>query len=224
LLDQLIVQFFSEIKLKVIMTSTRFILYAFSCVLLVTKAYALIDTTNSKPHVVFVLADDLGFSDIGYNAKKYGSDMRTPFLDSLAMEGVRLENYYVQEVCTPSRSQLLSGRYQIHTGLQHKVIYPLQPNGLPLDNILLPEQLQQCGYDTHMIGKWTLAFTKRNIHLGIVDLIPFPDFLILTMITTQDLYVARDLHVGLTSTLKMAQIILHLECMALIYMLNRQKN
>ncbi len=67
----------------------------------------------SQPNILFVLADDYGWNDIGY----HGSEIKTPNLDQLAAEGVKLENYYVQPICTPSRSQLLSGRYQIHTGL-----------------------------------------------------------------------------------------------------------
>ena len=61
------------------------------------------------------------YHDIGY----HGSEIKTPNLDRLATEeGIRLENYYVQPICSPSRSQLLSGRYQIHTGLQHSIIWP----------------------------------------------------------------------------------------------------
>ena len=70
---------------------------------------------KKKPNIVLILADDYGYNDIGY----HGSEIKTPNLDHLAtVEGIRLENYYVQPICTPSRSQLLSGRYQIHTGLQ----------------------------------------------------------------------------------------------------------
>ena len=65
------------------------------------------------PNVVFILADDFGFNDIGYHAKDHQSAIRTPNLDRLAAEGVRLENYYVQPICTATRSQLLSGRYQV---------------------------------------------------------------------------------------------------------------
>ncbi|CAK8673932.1 unnamed protein product [Clavelina lepadiformis] len=119
-------------------------------------------TTADKPNIVFILADDYGYNDIGYHAIKHNSSMKTPFLDSLALAGVKLENYYVQPICTPSRSQLMSGKYQIHTGLQHLVITPPQPNGLGLDNIILPQQLKHCGYSTYMVGKWHLGFYKTE--------------------------------------------------------------
>lgn len=115
-----------------------------------------------KPHIVFILADDLGYNDIGYHARRHDSQMKTPHLNDLAAKGVKLENYYVQPICTPSRSQIMSGRYQIHTGLQHGVLDAGQKNGLPLDNILLPEQLRNCGYDTHMVGKWHLGDYEKE--------------------------------------------------------------
>lgn len=58
------------------------------------------------PHIIFIMTDDQGFNDIGYHS----SDIRTPVLDKLAADGVKLENYYVQPICTPSRSQLITGR------------------------------------------------------------------------------------------------------------------
>ena len=62
-----------------------------------------------QPNIVFILADDFGYYDVGYHK----SEISTPNLDKLSAGGVRLENYYVQPICTPSRNQLMTGRYQV---------------------------------------------------------------------------------------------------------------
>jgi len=81
----------------------------------------------------------------------------------LAYNGVRLENYYVQPLCTPTRSQLLSGRYDIHTGLQHGAIRACQPNSLPEEMPTLANMLHDAGYATHMVGKWHIGHYKEHL-------------------------------------------------------------
>ena len=99
---------------------------------------------DKKPHILFILADDYGSFDAGFR----GSEILTPNLDSLAATGIKLENYYVQSSCSPTRAQLFTGRYQIRMGMQKGVIRPPQPRSVPLDEKLLPEAMKKCGYHT----------------------------------------------------------------------------
>lgn len=79
-----------------------------------------------RPHVVFILADDLGWDDVGWANKK----VETPVLDKLRENSIELDQYYVQQVCTPSRAALMTGRYPMRYGLQRGVIRPDEPEGL----------------------------------------------------------------------------------------------
>jgi arylsulfatase A-like enzyme len=106
-----------------------------------------------KPHIIYFLADDLGWKDVGY----HGSEIRTPNLDRLAASGVRLEQFYVQPVCSPTRAAFLTGRYPMRQGLQVSVIRPNAAYGLPLEERLLPQALKEAGYATSIVGKWHLG-------------------------------------------------------------------
>ncbi|XP_077977564.1 arylsulfatase B-like [Glandiceps talaboti] len=118
-----------------------------------------ISVVSSKmtPHIIFILADDLGWNDIGYHNPIF----KTPNIDSLAKDGVKLNNYYTGEVCVPSRSMLMSGRYAIRLGLQNNQLCA-HPRCLPLDEVTIAEKLKESGYSTNLVGKWHCGFYKEQ--------------------------------------------------------------
>jgi arylsulfatase A-like enzyme len=107
----------------------------------------------AKPNIVFLLADDLGSHDVSWR----GSEIKTPNLDKLAKAGTRLEQFYVQPVCSPTRAALLTGRYPFRHGLQTGVVRPWAEYGLPLEERTLPKALKEAGYETAIVGKWHLG-------------------------------------------------------------------
>ena len=111
-----------------------------------------------RPNIVFIMADDLGNADLGYR----GGEIRTPNIDKLATEGVQLEDFYGMPVCTPSRAQLMTGRYAMRYGLQTLVIFPSHTYGLATDERTLPQALKEAGYKTLMVGKWHLGHADRK--------------------------------------------------------------
>ena len=106
------------------------------------------------PNIVVVLADDLGYGDLGIQ----GSNLiATPNLDRLARQGVRMTDFYASaNICTPSRAGLQTGRYPIRTGLAYEVIRASDTNGLPLSEVTIAEALKP-DYATALVGKWHLG-------------------------------------------------------------------
>ena len=121
-------------------------------------AVAVAQAADPRPNIVVILADDLGNADLGYR----GSDIRTPNIDKLASDGVRLESFYGMPVCTPSRAELMTGRYAMRYGLETLVIFPSHTYGLPMDERPLPQALKDAGYQTAMVGKWHLGHADQK--------------------------------------------------------------
>ena len=107
-----------------------------------------------QPNIVFILADDLGRADCGFMG---GTEIKTPNLDKLAAAGAKLDAFYVQPVCSPTRAAVMTGRYPMRHGLQVGVVRPWAQYGLPLDEQMLPQGLKSAGYTTAITGKWHLG-------------------------------------------------------------------
>jgi arylsulfatase A-like enzyme len=114
-------------------------------------------TAAERPNVVVILADDLGRHDCGFMG---GTQIKTPHLDKLAAAGARLDAFYVQPLCSPTRAALLTGRYPMRHGLQVGVVRPWAQHGLPLDERTLPQALKDAGYATAIVGKWHLGHAR----------------------------------------------------------------
>jgi uncharacterized sulfatase len=132
-----------------------------AALLLAVPGFALAATPTraawdgARPNVIVVLADDLGYGDVGANGAR---QIRTPSIDRLAREGVRLTQFFASgNVCTPSRAGLLTGRYPVRSGLARHVIYAHSGFGIAEAERLLPELLRDVGYQTWLVGKWHLG-------------------------------------------------------------------
>src|SRR6476620_12044718 len=124
----------------------------FTALVLIAASPASAQPSPPRPNIVYIVADDLGWREVGF----HGSDIKTPNIDKLAETGARLEQYYVQPMCTPTRAALMTGRYPLRYGLQTAVIPSGHTYGLPTAEWLLPQALKQAGYKTAIVGKWHL--------------------------------------------------------------------
>jgi arylsulfatase A len=156
-----------------------------------------------RPNIIVILADDLGYGDLGCFG---GRRIRTPRLDKMAREGVRLTNFFSSaNVCTPSRAGLLTGRYPVRSGMSVGVVYPHSTYGLPQSEITIAKVLRDAGYRTSMLGKWHLGSvadswpTRHGFQSfwGVPysnDMSPFPlyrDETVLEAETVQESFAAR---------------------------------
>ena len=113
-------------------------------------------SAQQKPNIVFILADNIGYGDIGAYG---GGELRgapTPRIDRLAAEGLRLTQFLVEPACTPSRAALMTGRYSIRSGLS-LVAVAGTPYSLPASEITMADMLRDAGYATAIFGTWHLG-------------------------------------------------------------------
>jgi len=116
---------------------------------------------TDKPNIVVIVADDLGYGDVGF----HGSDIQTPNLDRLVSEGVSLEQFYVAPVCSPTRAGLMTGRYPIRFGMMRSVIPPQRNFGMDTNEDTLAQMLARAGYEHRVcIGKWHLGHAQKKWH------------------------------------------------------------
>lgn len=132
------------------------------------------DTATRKPNIVFIMADDLGYTDVACFGSKY---YETPNIDRLAAQGMKLLNHHHCQNCTPTRAALMSGQYGARTGVYTVggidrfdwSMRPLRPvdnvTDLPLDRDIIAKQLKAAGYATGMFGKWHIG-QRGDYHPG----------------------------------------------------------
>ncbi|MBO9695246.1 MAG: arylsulfatase [Sphingopyxis sp.] len=117
---------------------------------------------GSKPNIVFILMDNLGYGEVGVYGGGITRGAPTPRIDALAQEGMRLTNFNVEAQCTPSRSALLTGRFAIRSGT-HSIPVGGTLDGLTQWEITLAETLSAAGYATGHFGKWHLGSTQGRL-------------------------------------------------------------
>jgi len=127
---------------------------------LLTSVFALACHADGKPNVVVIVADDLGWGDVGF----HGGDIDTPSLDRLASEGIELNRFYTTPICSPTRAALMTGRNPMRLGVAYGVILPWDSIGIHPDERFMSESFLADGYQTAIVGKWHLGHSQQGFH------------------------------------------------------------
>ena len=124
---------------------------------ILTSVFPSLIQASEQPNIILLLADDLGWADLGYQGSE---DIRSPHIDKLANNGIRFTDGHVSaSVCSPSRAGLMTGRYQQRFG--HEANSPPPTDGMDLKQVTMADRLQKLGYRTGLIGKWHLGKPGR---------------------------------------------------------------
>ena len=138
--------------------STRLLVIAL--ILALCGACLAAEADAQKPNIVIIVADDLGWKDVGY----HGGYIATPNLDRLVTEGVQLENWHVAPLCSPTRAGLMTGRWPIRYGMGESVITPWRKWGLPTSEHTIADLLATAGYERRgAVGKWHLGHYQKEL-------------------------------------------------------------
>ena len=118
------------------------------------------EAAPKRPNVVIFLADDLGWSDVGFR----GGPIDTPSIDRLARQGAELRRFYTTPICSPTRAALMTGRDPMRLGVAYGVILPWHSIGIHPDEHFMPQSFQAAGYQTAIVGKWHLGHAQQTYH------------------------------------------------------------
>lgn len=130
------------------------------CLALFVVLFLPMAVADTRPNIVIIVGDDLGWGDVGY----HGSNIATPNVDRLAEEGVKLENWHVCPLCSPTRAGLMTGRWPIRYGMGESVITPWRKWGLPTTERTIADLLRSAGYERRgAVGKWHLGHFKKEL-------------------------------------------------------------
>jgi arylsulfatase A-like enzyme len=134
------------------------------CIALILFVVSSISFAQNKPNIIFILADDLGYGDVGFNGQ---DKIKTPVLDNMASQGIVFTNHYAgSTVCGPSRTSLMTGLHSGHSPIRENPRWTKsgKPASLDPNQITVARELKRAGYTTGIIGKWGLA---ENLDAGL---------------------------------------------------------